>query len=855
VRSATPPRTDLAVEPLTLDGAAPRAALTRASILLVDDRPENLLALEAILAPLGQELVQARSGPEALKRLLAHDFAVVLLDVQMPGMDGFQTAEYIKRRERTRHLPIIFLTAISKDPQHVLQGYSSGAVDYLAKPFDPPVLRSKVAVFVDLHRKERALQASEERFRTAFHGAPIGIGLLGLDGTWLQVNESLSRMTGYPRGRLRGRPLDELWHDGDPPVQLDCLPGVLDDGVHSQRLETRYVRLDGTVGWALVSISVVRDAQRRPAHFIVQMEDVTDRKRAELELARRNRSALQASEERFRTAFHGAPIGIGLVDLDGRWLEVNPALSEMTGHARDGLLGRPLEELVHPDDPSPRFHSLQTMLEHELPSRRVEGRYLRASGEAGWALVSVSLVRDAERRPAHFIVQMEDISERKHAELELAHRALHDPLTELPNRALFLDRVEHAVARLQRAQARLALLFLDLDRFKLINDSLGHDCGDELLVQAADRLRGLLRPRDTVARLGGDEFTVLCEDIADERHAVEIAERIAESLAAPFALSGGEAFVTASIGIVVCDDPEARAEDLIRDADAAMYRAKARGRSLWELFDEDVRARVTQRLEVKNALHRAIERGELELYYQPTVSLATGEIEGAEALLRWNHPELGVVPPIDFIPLAEETGLILQIGQWVLEQACAQAAHWQAERPERAFVMALNLSPRQLAQPDLPQLVGGAVAASGIDPGQLCLEITESVLVHDFAAAVAALRELKELGVRLAVDDFGTGYSSLTYLKGFPVDVLKIDRSFVAGVGRDAEDAPIVSAVVGLARALGMTTVAEGVETPEQLFEVRRLGCASAQGYYFARPRPRAGFEELLAGGLPVPAG
>jgi diguanylate cyclase (GGDEF)-like protein len=441
--------------------------------------------------------------------------------------------------------------------------------------------------------------------------------------------------------------------------------------------------------------------------------------------------------------------------------------------------------------------------------------------------------------------------ERKRAEVALAHQALHDPLTGLPNRALFLDRLENALARAQRGSAGIGVLFLDLDRFKVVNDSLGHEAGDRLLLDVANRLRGVVRPGDTVARFGGDEFTILC-DVRDERDAVLIAERVAAAVEAPFTLDDNEAFLTTSLGIALTTGrEEADAEALIRDADAAMYRAKERGKSRYELFDSDMRSRAVDRLEVENALHGALDRGEFRIFYQPAVDLRTGEVIGVEALVRWQHPERGLVGPDQFIALTEETGLIVPLGSWVLREACRQWRRWEDSGTPTPR-MSVNLSARQLGQPDLVDVVAEALQETGMDPGRLSLEITESTVLADTESALATLEALKRHGVRISLDDFGTGYSSLALLKRIPVDELKVDRSFVAGLGLDPQDSPIVSTVIGLAEALGLAAGAEGVETSAQAEELRRIGCLDAQGFYFARPQPPERMTMLLGSRLDV---
>ena len=434
---------------------------------------------------------------------------------------------------------------------------------------------------------------------------------------------------------------------------------------------------------------------------------------------------------------------------------------------------------------------------------------------------------------------MHDITERQQAEEQLHYQAFHDALTGLANRALFLDRLAHALTRQRRGPGALAVLFLDLDRFKVINDSLGHDVGDQLLVAVARRLGGCIRQEDTLARLGGDEFVILLEDPASVERTTAVAERMLAELGGPFTVSGRELFITTSIGIVFSQSPQDRPSALLRDADVALYRAKSKGKACYEIFDEQMNAHAVERLELEGQLQRALERDEFVLYYQPQVELATGRLVGLEALVRWRHPAQGLLAPGVFIPLAEETGLIRPLGQWVLGEACRQARRWQQQAPGAPpLVMGINLSAREFEHPGLVEHIAVVLRETQVDPQAVQLEITEHVVMADAHEAAGTLRQLKALGVRLAIDDFGTGYSSLSYLKRFPVDTLKIDRMFIRGLGADTENQAIVQAVLSLGQALQLTVVAEGVETASEVAELERLGCVVGQGYYFGPPLP-----------------
>ncbi|HEX3561131.1 MAG TPA: EAL domain-containing protein [Pyrinomonadaceae bacterium] len=553
--------------------------------------------------------------------------------------------------------------------------------------------------------------------------------------------------------------------------------------------------------------------------------------------------------DRFRSAFDFAAIGMALVSTEGRWLQVNHSLCQILGYTEKELLTTDFLSVTHPDDLPTALSNIGQLLRGRVQVSQMEKRYIHKSGHEVWVHWSVSTVRDQYSTSVHLIFQIQDITDRKLAEEQLHHDAFHDALTGLPNRALFMDHLKLSIARARRNDnQKFAVLYLDLDRFKVINDSLGHTIGDQLLVGIADRLKENLRPGDTVARLGGDEFVILIEDIAEETEAVQVAERIQQQLSVPFTLSGREVFTTVSLGIAPSSTGYERAEDILRDADTAMYRAKSAGKARYEIFDRAMHARAINLLQMETDMRRALERNEFLIHYQPIVSLENFRLRGFEALVRWQHPERGFISPMDFIPIAEETGLIVPLGEVVLREACQQMQRWQRLFPvDPPLYVAVNLSSKQFGQSTLIDKVAMILKETGVNPSSVKLEITESLVMENIDTATDMLRQLRALGIKLAIDDFGTGYSSLSYLHRFPIDTLKIDRSFVTRMSENNENTEIVRTIVVLAQNLGMDVVAEGVETNEQLVLLQKLGCENGQGYFFSKPVGSDGAERIIA--------
>ncbi|AHY47118.1 GGDEF: diguanylate cyclase (GGDEF) domain [Rubrobacter radiotolerans] len=679
-------------------------------------------------------------------------------------------------------------------------------------------------------RAEAELRAREERFRSLVQNASDLIAIVGRDRRTLYLSPSFERVQGYNPDEHVGKVGFEAIHPEDLADVEAAFRELLREPEKSLRVEFRLRHRDGS--WLHLE-AIGKNLLDDPAvgGVVVNARDVTERRRAE--------QALKRSEDHLKSVTSAAPIILFALDREGTITLARGRGLEALG-IKDDLVGQQIFEV---------YREFPAVLENV--QRALAGEEVARTVEIGSFFFDArySPVRDERGEVTGVIGVATDITERQKLERELEHRAFHDPLTGLANRALCMDRIEHALERARRRNAPVTLLFMDLDDFKVVNDSLGHTTGDELLVEVASRLRACVRPGDTLARLGGDEFVVLLEE-TDLDGAVRVTERISDALGAPFYL--GEAryqrFVNVSVGITVARPSGQRAGDLLREADLAMYRAKEDGKAGYKVFDAEMGTRTLRRVELESDLRRGLENGEFELHYQPVVSLPEGRITGFEALVRWRHPERGLVSPAEFIGLMEKTGLIVPLGRWVLEEACRDLKRWQDARPERwPLEVCVNLSARQFRSPRLYSEVARTVERAGVRPETVNLEITESVAMSG-ATERETLKRLRELGVGLKIDDFGTGQSSLAYLKHLPVDALKICRIFAKDLARSATDREIVGAIVRLGHALGLRVIAEGVETPEQLEVFRQLGCDLAQGYLFSRPVPAADVLGLLAG-------
>jgi len=817
--------------------------------LVVEDSEDDGLLLLRELKRGGYETVARRvETPDEMRRALDEgSWDVVLSDYSLPSFSAPSALQVLK--ERGLDLPFLIVSRnVGEDL--AVEAMKAGAHDYIMKDKMArlvPAIRRELREAQERgtrRRAEQALKESETRFRSLIENASDIIMVLDKEGVLRYESPSLERVLGYMPSDLLGRNVREFVH-ADDLVELEAAfrsgPGA------TTLLSFRFRHQSGSFRDLEAATSNLLD-DPGVAGVVVNARDVTERRRAA--------EQLRESEQRYALAAQGANDGLWDWDLRTSTVYYSPRWKLMLGYS-EAEVARGVDEWfsrVHREDVPRMKAAVSAHLAGETSHFESEHRMLHKDGGYRWMLSRGLAVRDAQGRATRMSGSQTDITVRKLAEEQLLHDAFHDALTALPNRALFLDRLGLAVGRAKRRKdALFAVLFIDLDRFKVVNDGLGHMCGDQLLVAIARRLEAGLRPGDTLARFGGDEFTVLLDDLGHPDDVTMVADRIHKDLEKPFVLDSLEVYMTASIGIAVFGPHYEHPEDLLRDADTAMYRAKAHGRARHEIFDAAMHARAVSLLRLTTDLKRALDRRELRLHYQPIVSLSDFTITGFEALVRWDNNGRGAISPSEFVPVAEESGLIVPMGSWVLHEACRQVGEWQRLLPDRTdLTVSVNLSVRQLGQPDLVDDVRRALAESGLPARSLHLEITESLMMETSEAGTAMLQELRDLGLELHMDDFGTGYSSLSTLHRFPIDRLKIDHSFVRNLPGSRERA-LLRSIVTLGKNLQMEVIAEGVETHEQLALLSDLGCEYAQGFLFARALDAASATALLTSASPWP--
>jgi diguanylate cyclase (GGDEF)-like protein/PAS domain S-box-containing protein len=810
--------------------------LDQVRILIIEDEEECAELITASLARIkwaAPRVDIAASLRQGLARLTLEKFDLVITDLNLPDSKGLATLETVAR---VYDRLIIVLTA-TDEPRLRDMAIAHGAYDLMRKDSVSEAALERVLRLATVQAGTvRSLRDSEARFRKTFELAGSGIAHIDLDGRFLRVNRKLCEILGYSESELVGRWVHELSHPEDAKSEPE-----------TTRLEKRYLRKDDTVVWVEVAMALVRDASGAPQYEISVMDDITERKNAEARQAAHTR--YQEAIARFGQAALAKRNPVELVDeavqtvLRGvgaygvAYVERGVTPGELIHRASFGRVSRGDRETATVLYSGAQFvcggHAV-------VP--------VRGDGEVRGALAAFGESFSAEAL-AYLNTVASVLStglQRIDSEGRLSFLAQFDPLTGLPNRALLTDRFTQMIVHAKRHAAPLGVLFIDLDDFKLVNDTLGHVGGDELLKETARRLQIAVRPGDTIARISGDEFAVVLSDLARAEDAALVAQKILDRLSEPYVLFQQETFVTASVGIAAFPGDGDTAEALLGAADAAMYRAKQSGRNAYHFFTAAITQRTRARAQVALELRRALERNEFGLVYQPKIDLSSGKPCGAEALLRWNHPDRGVVSPAEFIPVLEETGLIVPVGEWVIRRACEDLKEWQASGLT-VLPVAVNLSARQFRQQLLDSRIRSIVRSAGVDPALIELEITESQLMQDPDHAIRVMKSLRDAGIRIAIDDFGTGYSSLAYLTRFPVAALKIDSSFVADALSDAADAAIVRTIIEMAHTLSFTVVAEGVETDGQMAFLRQFGCEQGQGFFFARPMAARAFTALIA--------
>lgn len=840
----------------------------RPRILIVDDVNENLHVLMHILRD-GYAIAAANSGEKAIElaqRLPRPD--LILLDIKMPGMDGYTVLSHLKSNPATADIPVIFVTALAEAADEA-RGLTLGVADYITKPVNPDLLHLRVRIQLELQRHRK----NPVTFDIAQHTDPRHPAtLLVVDDVPENIHELLEALKDDYRIMVAssGAKAIELVQGATPPdlVLLDIvMPGM--DGYEVCR------RIKATPAGnriPVIFVTVVDATQEKVKGFDLggadyitkpfDIDEVRARVRTHLELARLRRfleqlvaqrtALLDKSEEKYRILADYSPNWEYWMAPDGSYLYVSPACTDVSGYAPDDFFADAglMEKIIHPDDRD--AWTLQGPAATCTDPTPLIFRIRAKDGSEHWIEHICKPVLDAEGQSLGQRGSHHDISLRRKAEERLEFFINRDPLTGLPNRTLFRELLGHALQRAERDQTQFALLFIDLDHFKTINESLGHSLGDQLLIEAGKRLKDLLPDIDAIARIGGDEFNIILNYGAGMPWIDLVAQRMIDALAQPFDLNGNSVYVGASIGIALYPTDGRDAETLQSNADAALHQAKLRGRGMLWFFSAQMTGRAKERLTLEAELRRTVERNELRVYYQPQVDLISGQIVGLEALVRWQHPVRGLIPPVEFIPLAEETGYIVPLGDWVLRTACRQIRQW-SDLGLRMRQVAVNVSAVQLSRGHLVASVKAALQETGISPDQLELELTESSVMLDRDQSFKTLAELKGLGVRLSIDDFGTGYSSLAYLQQLEVHKLKVDIAFVRDMTTNSGNASIVKAVIALGHSLGLEIIAEGVEHPGQARQLRSLQCDVIQGYLISKPIPAEEMTRFMTEFKPTP--
>jgi len=691
---------------------------------------------------------------------------------------------------------------------------------------------------------EENIRQSEEKYRTILENIEDGYFEVDLAGNFTFFNDSLCRIIGYPKEELMGMNNRKYTDKETSKKVFQTYKKIYNTGKPDKGFDWQIIRKDGVKRYIEESVSLQKDLSDKPIGFRGIVRDITERIRME--------ENLRQSEEKYRTILENIEEGYFEVNLAGNFTFFNDSMCRFFGYTQEEMMGINNRQLTDKDTAKKLFQAFNEVYKTEKPTKELDWQIIRKDGTKRFIEASISLQKDSSAKPIGFRGITRDVTERKLTEEKIQYMATHDALTGLPNRLMFSQLINHAIQSAQRYQRQFAVLFIDLDRFKTVNDTMGHEAGDQLLQEIATRLKINLRAVDVASRFGGDEFVILIEEVSDPNHVATVARKILTSIIKPITIMGQEYRITASIGICMFPKDAEDEQSLMKNADIAMYLAKEEGKNNYQFYSENIQSKSLGRLSIETNLRFALERNELSLHYQAKVDFKTNVITGVEALLRWQNPYLGSVTPMQFIPIAEETGLIVSIGLWVMKTACEQNMAWQ-QQGLPVVCMAVNLSPRQLTDNNLIDDIRKVLDDSGMAPNLLELEITEGMVMHNPAHIIAVLVKIKTLGVRLAIDDFGTGYSSLAHIKHFPVDTLKVDRSFVHNIAHDADDKAIIKSIIALSKTLSLTVVAEGVETEDQMNFLKDNSCDEMQGYYFSKPIGPEQFADLLRKHVPSP--
>ena len=802
-------------------------------VLVIDDDSSIQLWAERHLIPSGFNVASALSGEEGLGLFQNKLPDIILIDIRMTGMDGFETCQKIRELPRGKEPPILIMTG-AEDEQTIEHAFQAGATDFVVKPVNWEILIHRIRYMVKASREHQQLQRSEQRYQTLIDSTPFCIYEIDESGHIQSMNKTGLACLKKPESEVLKQP----YLDFIIPNRRDDLEQFLSQTLNGEELPYfEHTRVDdgGEKLWFQTVYKLLTDTQNNSKRILGISQNITERKRAEI--------ALQENKQMFEAILNNTSAVVYMKDLDGKYLFINHQFEKLFHINNEQLKGK-TDSAVHPEHIAKKLRANDLAIIEQGKNIEFEETVKHDNSLHTYLSIKFPLYDHLDKVYATCGIST-NISDRKKAEQEIQNLAFYDPLTELPNRRLLLDRIQQELIVAKRDNLLGAIIFLDLDRFKALNDSKGHQVGDELLIQVAFRLNNVLRKGDTASRLGGDEFVILLAsevgsgtDIADKAYLV--AKKVKDAINQPYVLEGSEHFFSSSIGITIFPENSDTADDILQQADTAMYLSKESGRNTIHFYKPCMQEAADRRIQLENELRTAIEQHQFVLYYQPQVN-ALGEIIGTEALIRWQHPEKGLIPPNDFIPIAEEINLISAIGTWVIEESCRQIKLWEAAKLNINHI-AVNVSANQFKQETFVDIVKKALQDNNISANKLVIELTEGIVINDIHDTVQKMEALKALGIMVSIDDFGTGYSSLSYLKKLPINQLKIDQSFTMDITKTKDDLTIVETILSMCKHLELKVIAEGVETKEQHELLKQKGCQYFQGYYFGRPQAACDF-------------